>query len=68
MDTVYPAYHIFREEYLSRVDEFKRDGFKFDMCLSVSDSERIPNKKEETKSLPRRFFSRLKRSVRGKRK
>ena len=34
MDTVYPVYHIFREEYLSRVDEFKRDGFKFDMCCS----------------------------------
>lgn len=32
VDTVYPAYHIYREEYLNRVEEFKKDGFKFDMC------------------------------------
>lgn len=32
VDTVYPAYHIYREQYLDRVEEFKRDGFKFDMC------------------------------------
>ena len=25
-------YHIYREEYLNRVDEFKREGFKYDMC------------------------------------
>lgn len=31
-DTVYPVYHIYREEYLDRVDEFKREGFKYDMC------------------------------------
>lgn len=31
-DTVYPVYHIYREEYLNRVEEFKRDGFKYDMC------------------------------------
>lgn len=31
-DTVYPVYHIYREEYLNRVDEFKREGFKYDMC------------------------------------
>ena len=36
MDTVYPAYHIFRESYLDRVEEFKRDGFKFDMCQTWS--------------------------------
>lgn len=48
MDTVYPAYHIFREEYLSRVDEFKRDGFKFDMCqtYTVSDSTQTKKKKQ----------------------
>lgn len=33
LDTVYPAYHIYRECYLDRVDEFKKDGFKFDMCI-----------------------------------
>ena len=31
-DTVYPVYHIYREEYLNRVGEFKREGFKYDMC------------------------------------
>lgn len=31
-DTVYPVYHIYREEYLNRVEEFKREGFKYDMC------------------------------------
>ncbi|MBR6778577.1 MAG: glycosyltransferase family 2 protein [Clostridia bacterium] len=34
VDTIYPAYHIYREEYIDRVDEFKQDGFKFDMCQS----------------------------------
>lgn len=32
MDTHYPAYHCQKEEFLDRVDEFKRDGWKFDMC------------------------------------
>ena len=32
MDTTYPAYHINREIYLDRVEEFRREGFKFDMC------------------------------------
>ena len=27
VDTVYPAYHIYREEYLAGVDEFKKNGF-----------------------------------------
>lgn len=31
-DTTYPVYHIFRTEYLDRVAEFKREGFKYDMC------------------------------------
>jgi glycosyltransferase involved in cell wall biosynthesis len=32
IDSVYPAYHIYRKEYLSRVDEFLENGFSFDMC------------------------------------
>lgn len=32
MDTTYPAYHINKEIYLDRVEEFRREGFKFDMC------------------------------------
>lgn len=27
VDTVYPAYHIYREEYLSGVEDFKKNGF-----------------------------------------
>lgn len=37
MDTHYPAYHINRIEYLDRVNEFKRDGWKFDMCCSYEE-------------------------------
>lgn len=44
MDTHYPAYHISKREYLDRVDEFKRDGFKFDMCqLFVEEEVKKPN-------------------------
>lgn len=35
-DTVYPVYHIYREEYLNRVDEFKKEGFKYDMCQTYT--------------------------------
>lgn len=44
MDTYYPAYHIHQEKYLDRVDEFKKDGFKFDMCMSI---ENKPAKKQK---------------------
>lgn len=37
MDTYYPAYHIHQEKYLDRVDEFKKDGFKFDMCMTIEE-------------------------------
>lgn len=37
MDTHYPAYHISREIFLDRVDEFKREGFKFDMCQTFEE-------------------------------
>ena len=32
MDTYFPAYHCCKEIYLNRVDEYKKDGWKFDMC------------------------------------
>ena len=41
-DTVYPVYHIYREQYLDRVDEFKRDGFKFDMCQTFTREDSVP--------------------------
>lgn len=39
MDSVYPAYHIYREEYLTRVDEFAEKGFSFDMCRTSAVSK-----------------------------
>lgn len=42
MDTTYPVYHIYREEYLDRVDEFKRDGWKFDMCQTFNEQFEKP--------------------------
>lgn len=45
MDTVNPVYHIYREEYLNRVDEFMHDGFKFDMCqtfIETDESDTVP--------------------------
>ena len=40
MDTTYPAYHINKEIYLDRVEEFKREGFKFDMCQVCETEEK----------------------------
>ena len=48
MDTVFPVYHIFREEYLSRVDEFREKGFSFDMCQTFD--ERAENAKNGEKA------------------
>ena len=42
MDTHYPAYHCSREIFLDRVEEFKRDGWKFDMCCTYE--EKPPRK------------------------
>lgn len=55
MDTVYPAYHIYKEEYLSRVDEFRAEGFKYDMCQEFEIDER------KVKPFPyiRRWFVRI---------
>lgn len=46
MDTVNPVYHIYREEYLNRVEEFKLDGFKFDMCQTFSETEKTTQEKK----------------------
>ncbi|MBQ9516660.1 MAG: hypothetical protein IJR60_01120 [Eubacterium sp.] len=43
MDTHFPAYHCSKEIFLDRVDEYKRDGWKFDMC-QVFEPE-VPKKK-----------------------
>lgn len=43
MDTYFPAYHCSKEVFLNRVDEFKKEGWKFDMC-QVFEPE-VPKKK-----------------------
>ena len=58
MDTVYPVYHIYREEYLDRVDEFKRDGFKFDMCQTFVEEEKEPVQKK--KSILKKVYRKIK--------
>lgn len=55
MDSVYPAYHIAKEIYLDRVDEFKREGFKFDMCQTF---EEEPKKKHKFE-FARKFMLRV---------
>ncbi len=55
MDSAYPAYHINKEIYLDRVDEFKREGFKFDMCQTF---EEEPQKNYKFKFI-RKFLLRV---------
>lgn len=44
MDSVYPAYHIAKEIYLDRVDEFRQEGFKFDMCQTFEEEQKKKHK------------------------
>jgi len=62
MDTTYPVYHIYREEYLDRVEEFKKDGFKFDMCQTKK-----YEKKRKHNSIAKHFFAKLLSTIRSKR-
>ena len=55
MDTHYPAYHCSKEIYLDRVDEFKRDGWKFDMCQTFEEE----NTKKKPLPKVRRFIVRV---------
>ena len=38
VDTVYPAYHIYREEYLVGVNDFIKNGFSFEMFQGFKSS------------------------------
>lgn len=55
MDSVYPAYHINKEIYLDRVDEFKQEGFKFDMCQTFEEE----TKKRHRFNFVRKFLLRV---------
>ena len=55
MDSVYPAYHINKEIFLDRVDEFKQEGFKFDMCQTFEEE----SKKRHKLEFVRKFMVRI---------
>ena len=59
MDTHYPAYHCSKEIYLDRIEEFRRDGWKFDMCC------RYDNIEKKIKPFPksRKFITRIAKRV-----
>ena len=59
MDTHYPAYHCSREMFLDRVEEFKRDGWKFDMCQTFEEE----TKKKKPFPRLRRFLVRAAKKV-----
>ncbi len=65
VDTVYPAYHIYREEYLNRVDEFKKEGFKFDMCQT---NGKVKGLKGKLGFLKKRIIEELKFYIRSRQK
>lgn len=63
-DTVYPAYHIYREKYLDRVDEFKNEGFKYDMCQTfISEDKNERAKGVEIKRILSKTISYLNRKI-----
>lgn len=68
VDTVYPAYHIYREEYLNRVQEFKDNGYSWDMCKTGKTSnsiifkvknklKKLASKKINIKAIAKKFIS-----------
>lgn len=66
-DTVYPVYHIYREEYLDRVEEFKRRGFQYDMCQTYHANPAGSQKRQsETVRLIKKAFTYLYRKVSAK--
>ena len=58
MDTVCPCYHIAKEKYLDRVDEFMREGFKFDMCCEYE-----PEEKKRKLNLIEKFILRCAKKI-----
>lgn len=60
MDTHYPAYHCHREIFLDRVDEFKREGWKFDMCRRLNNE---PPKKKKPFPKTRKIIVRVGKKI-----
>ena len=59
MDTHYPAYHCSREIFLDRVDEFKRDGWKFDMCQTFEEETKKKKPLPKTRKIIVRFAKKI---------
>lgn len=59
MDSVYPAYHINREIYLDRVNEFREEGFKFDMCQTFEEEPKKSHKFKKARRLMVRIGKKL---------
>lgn len=50
VDTFYPAFHIYRKNYLSGVSDFKKNGFSFDLfCDELSFYEKVKHISENMK-------------------
>ena len=64
VDTVYPAYHIYRESYLSGVEEFKKNGYNPNLYKSNPISKsRIKNVLSRNKRQKEKLLIRLKRKI-----
>lgn len=66
-DTVYPVYHIYREEYLDRVEDFKRNGFQYDMCQTYHVNPASSEKREaEVVRIAKKAFTYARRKLTAK--
>ena len=64
VDTVYPAYHIYRESYLSGVEEFKKNGYNPNLYKSNPISKsRIKNVLTRNKGNKEKYIVKLKRKI-----
>lgn len=63
VDTVYPAYHIYRESYLSGVEDFKKNGYNPNLYKSNPISKkRIKNILSRRKQVKEKKIVKLKRN------
>lgn len=66
-DTVYPVYHIYREEYLDRVEDFKQNGFQYDMCQTYLANPASCEKREaEVVRIVKKAFTYARRKITAK--
>lgn len=68
VDTVYPAYHIYREAYLNGVDSFKKNGFQYSdiPCVTEGGSSLVNTLSErlrESLSACKRIVKKIKKRI-----